>query len=130
MIVPWELFDAEHKAFEQSKRVGNYDFNIFTQPKQRSHGATKAATRTWEKAVYEDAAEQAPRIVPAGRLGMHVLFLAQKKTGDLSNCLKTIEDALNRRGYKDDEQIDALKVVRYYGPDVERDRICVKIFER
>lgn len=123
----WQQFEEEVQRF--SILNADYDFPIFAQPKQRSHGATKAKTRTWERTVFEAASEQAPDILPAGRLGMHIMFLAQKPIGDLSNCIKTIEDALNRRAYRDDRQIDVLKVVRKFSPDVEQDRIGVKIFE-
>lgn len=123
----WQQFEEEKRRF--SLLNADYDFFLPAQPKQRSHGHTKQKTRTWERTVFEAAGEQAPEILPTGRIGMEIMFLAQKPIGDLSNCIKTLEDALNRRAYKDDRQIDYLTAVRKHSPEVEQDRVSVKIYE-
>lgn len=125
---PWQLFKDEQLRFK--KQVGDYDFKIPLQTKERSHGATKLSTRTWERFVFEGTEEQAPLILPGGRLGMDILFLSTKPIGDLSNCVKILEDALNRRAYQDDRQIDHLNALRYYGPEIGNDRILTRIRER
>lgn len=127
MPSPWDYWQQE-RAFRVD--AGEYDFPIYAQPKQR-HGpsGSKAATRNWEQCVFQASEDQAPRIIPAGRLGIHALFLAQKKSGDLSNMLKSLEDALNHRAWNDDEQIDYVKMMRVYGPDVP-ERILLRVLER
>lgn len=127
-MTPWEMFKAEQASF--AKLAGDYDFPIASQPKQRSHGYTKLQTRTWERVVFEGAEEQAPQIIPGGRLALDVLFLSTKPVGDLSNCLKSLEDALNKRAYRDDRQIDWITAGRIYGPQISKDRILVKVRER
>lgn len=73
--------------------------------------------------------EEAPEILPADRLGIEVLFLSTKPIGDLSNCIKTLEDALNRRAWGDDKQIDYIKALRVYEPGLES-RILMRVNER
>jgi Holliday junction resolvase RusA-like endonuclease len=120
---PWELWQPE-----QFKRpVGEYDIKIWTQAKER-HGRT-LNTRSWQDTVFEATEEQAPRILPVGRLGLQVLFLSTKPTGDLSNALKALEDALNRRAYHDDASVDYIETMRVYGPDIPN-RILVRVREQ
>lgn len=125
---PWKRFQAEQAQFARLR--GDYDFSIYTQPKQRGHGHSKIATRTWEKTVAESAEEQAPRLIPGGRLGLEVLFLSTKPVGDLDNCIKSLSDALNRRAWHDDRAIDWINAVRIYGPEVEENRILARVRER
>jgi len=126
--VSWKLWENSQTF---NREVGDYDFPIDAQPKERSHGATRLKTRRWEQVVYEGAEEQAPRILPAGRLSMRALFLATKPIGDLSNCIKSLEDALNRRAYHDDRAIDHIEAMRVYAPDYEgKTRILTRVFER
>lgn len=79
--------------------------------------------------VAEGVTEDAPEILPADRLGIEVLFLSTNPIGDLSNCIKTLEDALNRRAYKDDKQIDYIKALRVYEPNLDS-RILLRVKER
>lgn len=125
---PWTLFKDQQNQF--LKPAGDYDFKIPLQTKQRSHGATKLATRTWERLVFEGTEEQAPPILPMGRLSAEILFLSTKPVGDLSNCIKILEDALNRRAYQDDRQIDHINALRYYGPEIGNDRILLRLKEK
>lgn len=121
----WNYFE-ERKQF--TEEVGDYYLPIHGQPKQRAYGGrSKLKTRTWEKMVSDSIAEDAPEIVPAGRLGLRVLFLAQHTRGDLSNLIKSLEDAFNRRAYKDDAQIDYIEALRV---KCDKEAVVVKVFER
>jgi Holliday junction resolvase RusA-like endonuclease len=125
---PWTLFEQERRKF--SVLNAEYDFGLRAQPKQRSHnGVTKMKTRNWEKLAYECAEEQAPEVVPTGRLGIEILFLSTKPVGDLDNCIKTFKDALNRCAYKDDRQIDFINALRVCGPEYT-DRTLARVLER
>ena len=120
----WEVVD------QFKLENGDYDLRISGQPKERAFNRrSKIKTRNWESVVSEAAAEDAPEVLPTGSLGLRVLFMSGKCIGDLSNLIKSLEDALNRRAYKDDRQIDMLHAARIYGPDVP-DRILVKVLER
>jgi Holliday junction resolvase RusA-like endonuclease len=124
---PWEHW----RQIERFTRdVGDYDFPIYTQPKERAwNGRSKIKTRTWESMVSEAAAEDAPENRPTGRLRAQLLFISKAPKGDLSNAIKSVEDALNRRAYGDDRQIDAIEALRVYGPTLS-DRVLVRLFER
>lgn len=125
---PWTRFKAEQVRFARLR--GDYEFSIYTQPKERGQGYSKIATRTWEKSVAESAEEQAPLTLPGGRLGLEVLFLSTKPVGDLDNCIKSLSDALNRRAWNDDKDIDWINAVRIYGPEVTENRILTRVRER
>jgi Holliday junction resolvase RusA-like endonuclease len=127
MSNPW---DNMRESFLFQKAAGEYDFPIYSQPKQR-HGpnGSKAATRNWEALIGQAAEDQAPRVIPTGPIGLRALFLCERKSGDLSNMIKSLEDALNRRAFHDDDQIDYLEVLRVYGTDVPN-RILVKVLEK
>lgn len=129
---PWQYWQTVD-AFK-SGDFDEYDIGIHAQPKQRvgQSGHTKLKTRDWESNVFQAAGEQAPETPPLGRIGLEVLFFINSKSPprhDLSNAIKTLEDALNRRGYHDDRQIDYLKALRVYGPE-HKDRIIARIYER
>lgn len=125
---PWDHF-KEKDLF--CREAGEYDISLYTQPKERStrSGHSKLKTKGWEDAVFQATEEQAPRIIPAGRLGLRILFMTTKKTGDLSNMLKSLEDALRHRAFHDDEGIDYIETLRVYGPDIPN-RILTKVLER
>ena len=124
---PWTLFEQERKKF--SIPNAEYDFGLRAQPKQRSHGRTKQKTRKWEKLAYEIADEEAPEVLPDGRLGIEILFLSTSPVGDLDNCIKTLKDALNRRAYRDDRQIDFINALRVCGPEYT-DITIARVLER
>lgn len=100
----------------------NYKFPIRAQAKERaSKGRSKLATRTWEDLVSESAREQnevmgwLPYEIP---IVLSVDIYTLKPTGDLSNCLKSVEDALNGIAYTDDRLIHQLKA-RFVKNDCE-----------
>lgn len=81
--------------------------------------------------VSEAVTNQAPSPPPIHRIGLEVLFLINSKSPprhDLSNAIKTLEDALNRRAYHDDNQIDYLSGLRIWSPDIPN-RIEARIYE-
>lgn len=120
---PWDHWQPQ----QFSKLAGDYDIRIWTQPKER-HGRT-LKTKSWQDTVFEAIEDQAPRIIPAGRLGLKVLFMSPTKVGDISNAIKSLEDAFNRRAYHDDEAIDYIEALRVYGPNIPN-RILVKVLEK
>jgi Holliday junction resolvase RusA-like endonuclease len=109
-----------------------YEIPIAPQPKERARGGrTPIKTRTWEQVVSEGVSAQLPAVPPAGRIGLEVLFLINSKTPprhDISNAIKTLEDALNRRAYVDDNQIDYLSGLRIWSPNVQN-RIEARVYE-
>lgn len=115
----------------QSQHAWEYDIPIPPQPKERGRGSTPLKTRTWESLVSEGIEAQIPPRAIETRLGLEVLFLINSKTPprhDLSNAIKTLEDAFNRRAYKDDSQIDYLSGLRVWSPDVPN-RIEARIYD-
>ena len=86
-------------------------------------------TRNYQEVMAELAREEEYAKLMNPSLSLEVLFLATQKVGDLSNCLKSLEDAFNRIAYHDDKQIDSLKVDRLYGPQYP-ERTLIRISER
>ena len=110
-----------------------YDLRIQANPKQRhGPGGTKAKTRNWEALVSEAVTESAPESPIINRVGLRVLFMINSKNPpvhDLDNAIKSLSDALNRRAYHDDKQIDYLEALRVWSPDMEN-RIKAEVYER
>jgi Holliday junction resolvase RusA-like endonuclease len=104
-----------------------YIFEIPPQPKERHYGrATKLATRTWEELVAESAREQNDAQgwkTFIGSVSLHIYFCYKempKHLPDLSNCVKSLEDALNRIAYEDDNQIHFLQASFNFGAGEDR----------
>ena len=53
-------------------------------------------------------------------------YLPDRKTRDLSNIAKAIEDALNGLSYRDDRQIDVLCITRHIDPEAPRVVVAVE----
>ena len=104
-----------------------FNFRCLAQPKERSrNGVTPIKTRTFEAMIAEAAREQMGDMKPLkGYLKVQFGFYALKHRGDLSNCIKSIEDALNRIAYVDDKQIQDLHAWRDFSPRF--DHITVEI---
>lgn len=124
----WNLLNQELAKY--SRLAVDLSFPLDMQPKERdAQGQTKPRTRNYEKTVAklarEDDCEQAQ-----GRLFMQVLYLATKPTGDISNCLKSLEDGLNKIAYYDDSKIDATLALRLCSPQFRQPQTLVRIFER
>jgi Holliday junction resolvase RusA-like endonuclease len=110
----------------------SYIFEIAPQAKERANkGRTKLATRTWEELVSESAREQNEEMgwapLEGANLTVSAVFEVKRRKGDLSNFLKSIEDALNGIAYEDDEQICHITSSIYDG--MERNCIRVRICE-
>lgn len=120
------------KLLTQNQLPYEYDLPIEPQAKERARGGrTPIKTRSWEALVSEAVISQAPSPPLTSRIGLEVLFLINSKNPprhDLSNALKTLEDALNRRAYVDDKQIDYLSALRVWSPDTPS-RIEARIYE-
>jgi Holliday junction resolvase RusA-like endonuclease len=124
----WLLFNKEAEVFNRVS--GQFDLPIGVQPKERSFkGHSKIKTRSWEQLVFEATEEDGPPLLPKGRLALQALLFCSNNRGDLSNMIKTLEDALNKRAYEDDRQIDYLNVLRIVDPKAE-ERTLVRILER
>jgi Holliday junction resolvase RusA-like endonuclease len=116
----------------RNQQADEYDLPIAPQAKER-HGprGSRLRTRTWEEMVAEAITSQAPPEPPRHRIGLEILFLINSKSPpkhDLSNAIKTVEDAFNRRAYHDDNQIDYLSGLRVWSPEVEN-HIEARIYE-
>lgn len=49
----------------------------------------------------------------AGAVGLSIKFYGMRKRSDLSNCLKLVEDAMNKVVYDDDWQIEEEHIVKH-----------------
>lgn len=132
MYVPWVQHWQEAEAYRQPESCDEYDMAVRANAKQRHGltGHTKIKTREWESMVSESI--DAPEEPLTGRIGLELLFLINSKSPpkhDLDNAIKSVQDAFNRRAYKDDNQIDYLKAFRVWSPEVEN-RIIARVYER
>lgn len=124
-----DWLNAEREKNRFCQISSQYDLPLAVQPKERAHsGRSKIKTRAWEELVFEATEESGPLLLPKGRLALQAALFCSSYRGDLSNLLKTIEDALAKRAYSNDNQIDFLNVIRVVreGPE----RTMVKILER
>jgi Holliday junction resolvase RusA-like endonuclease len=118
------------EVMEQFRKPSSgYDLPLTVQPKERSFkGHNKIKTRNWEQLVFEATEEDAPSELPRGRLALQALLFCPNYLGDISNMVKTLEDALKHRAYKDDRQIDVLNIARIVHPNANR--TLVRILEK
>ncbi|MBY0545847.1 MAG: RusA family crossover junction endodeoxyribonuclease [Candidatus Obscuribacterales bacterium] len=124
----WDEFERR----QRDKRLDqDYNMPLGPQPWQRINpksGQNQLKTRRYEEIVATLAEEEEYKRNLHPRLSLEVLFLSTKKVGDLSNCIKSLEDALNRISYHDDRQIDHLNALRLYAPSYP-ERTLVRISE-
>ena len=109
-----------------------FNFQCLAQPKERSrNGVTPIKTRTFEAMIAEAAREQMGDMKPLeGDLKVSMYFHARKHRGDLSNCIKSIEDALNRIAYVDDKQIQILEAHRMtYDDGRDQFDVCIETID-
>lgn len=127
----WGEYWKQVEKFK-SNYPDEYTIPVAPQPKERARGGrTPQRTRTWEAVVSEGVSAQLPPVPLTGRIGLEVLFLINSNNPprhDISNAIKTLEDALNRRAYHDDNQIDYLSGLRIWSPDVPN-KIEARVYE-
>jgi Holliday junction resolvase RusA-like endonuclease len=127
----WTLFDSEIQKY--SLDHGELDFPLDGQAKERARNhRTPQKTRNYEAVIAELAREQIDRkpLVsdPKAQLSIDVLWLCQKKNGDLSNLLKALEDGLNLIAWHDDKQIYHVNALVL--PGQPKDHTLMRIRER
>lgn len=121
------------REITRNQMAYEYLLPIEPQAKERARGGrTPTKTRSWESLVSEAVTTQGLPSPPlTTRVGLEVLFLMNSKSPprhDLSNAIKTLEDALNRRAYHDDRQIDYISALRVWQPGI-KDTIEARIYQ-
>lgn len=104
-----------------------HELPIYSWPKEQGH-AKKIKTQNYEnqiKKIIRECGYQQDTAEPKKRLGLRVVFLGRFR-GDQTNCLKSIEDALENVSYGDDRVIDFHMIVRWTAP---YERILVEILQ-
>lgn len=113
------------------------EFTLLGEPKSKGrprfskhgHAYTPKATREAEIAV-QLAWEMSGGQKLVGPVVLDcVFYLGSKRRKDLDNCLKLVQDALNKRAYDDDDQItDIIAKKVYTSPD--QARTVVKVYQK
>lgn len=96
---------------------------------KQGHAYTPKATREAEVAV-QLAWEVSGGQKLVGPVVLEcVFYLGSKRRKDLDNCLKLVQDALNKRAYDDDDQITDI-VARKVFTSPDRARSEVRIYQK
>jgi len=109
------------------RKYGSADIYMFTPKKTVDYEkavrhATVAAMHTWK------VENKRPWPVEKSRFSVNIfLWMADNRTRDLDNCVKSLTDAMNKVVYADDRQIDELYAVRDYDKTNPRAVVVVRV---